>query len=113
MTDTGIFSEESKSIAARARLIFLESNFDETMLKNGPYPYYLKKRIMGDRGHLSNDQAMEFLSDIPLLKKKIYFVHLSNNNNSPELVNNLAFMSHPDMDYTVCERGKLYEGCLE
>ncbi|MCR5731889.1 MAG: MBL fold metallo-hydrolase [Sphaerochaetaceae bacterium] len=112
MTDTGVYSEESMAIAARAKLIFLESNYDEKMLKNGPYPYYLQQRVRGERGHLSNDQAMKFLSSFSLSGKEIYFVHVSNNNNTVELVNNIAFMSHPEMSYTVCERGKLYEGYL-
>lgn len=112
MTDTGTFSKESCSLAKEASLIFLESNYDEDMLKNGPYPFYLQQRIRGERGHMSNAQAMEFLSSIPLEGKKVYFVHISKNNNTPELVNNIAFSSFPKMDYTVCERGQLYEGSI-
>ena len=110
MTDTGNFTEESCALASDASLVFLESNYDDDMLTHGPYPYYLQQRIRGERGHLSNSQAMKFLSQIPLEGKKVFFVHISKNNNTPELVNNIAFSSFPKMDYTVCERGQLYEG---
>ncbi len=113
MTDTGVFTDESCQLASDASLIFLESNYDEELLKHGPYPYYLQQRIRGERGHLSNDQAMDFLSRIPLEGKKVYFVHISKNNNTGELVNNMALNSFPKMDYTVCERGQLYKGSLE
>ncbi len=66
--------------------LLLESNHDVRMLETGPYPYYLKKRIMGDHGHLSNDNAGRLLDH--LLHdglKKILLGHLSRTNNYPEL----------------------------
>jgi phosphoribosyl 1,2-cyclic phosphodiesterase len=69
---------------------FLESNYDEDMLENGGYPYYLKKRIRGGMGHLSNKQALElFLTHKPAYMSHLLLSHLSKNNNCPELVQKL------------------------
>jgi phosphoribosyl 1,2-cyclic phosphodiesterase len=66
---------------------FLESNYDEDMLMNGAYPYYLKKRISGNEGHLSNDQALKLYAEhrSPFLSH-VLLSHLSRENNSPQLV---------------------------
>ncbi len=66
--------------------ILLESNHDVQMLKTGPYPYYLKRRILSDHGHLSNNNAgrlLNYLLHDDL--KKILLGHLSKTNNNPEL----------------------------
>jgi phosphoribosyl 1,2-cyclic phosphodiesterase len=66
--------------------LYLEANHDEHMLQVGPYPYYLKKRILGDRGHLSNETAGKLLSR--LLHDNMQTImlgHLSKENNLPEL----------------------------
>ena len=69
---------------------FLEANYDEEMLENGRYPYYLKKRISGERGHLSNKQALElFNSHRPSFMTHLVLSHLSKNNNCPKLVGEL------------------------
>jgi phosphoribosyl 1,2-cyclic phosphodiesterase len=66
---------------------FLESNYDEDMLQNGGYPYHLKKRITGGSGHLSNVQALEvFRQHQPPFMTHLFLSHLSNNNNRPEIV---------------------------
>lgn len=73
---------------------FLESNYDDQMLKNGSYPYYLKERISGGMGHLSNTQALElFKSHRPAFMSHLFLSHLSENNNCPKLVTEL-FKSH-------------------
>ena len=54
MTDIGCVHESMLNQAAGAQLVFIESNHDVQMLKTGPYPYVLKKRILSDNGHLSN-----------------------------------------------------------
>ena len=67
-------------------LLYLEANHDINMLQVGPYPYYLKQRILGKKGHLSNEAAGKFLSR--LLHdgmKAIVLGHLSQENNLPEL----------------------------
>jgi phosphoribosyl 1,2-cyclic phosphodiesterase len=69
---------------------FLEANYDDEMLNNGSYPYYLKKRIMGEKGHLSNKQALElFQTHRSGFMSHLVLSHLSANNNCPHLVQNL------------------------
>lgn len=63
---------------------YLEANYDETLLENGNYPYFLKKRIMGDRGHLSNHQALEvFVKYRSPFISHLFLSHLSRDNNCP------------------------------
>lgn len=74
--------------------VFLESNYDEDMLLKGPYPWYLKNRIHGDEGHLSNRQALElFLNHRSPQLSHLFLSHLSKNNNCPRLVESL-FQQH-------------------
>lgn len=78
----------------RCDAVFLEANYDETMLEEGHYPYHLKKRISGDRGHLSNKQALElFVRHKTPQLSHIILSHLSKENNSPQLVERL-FLQH-------------------
>jgi phosphoribosyl 1,2-cyclic phosphodiesterase len=66
-------------------LLVIESNYDEEMLENGSYPYYLKTRIRSDYGHLGNLQTSVFLADIINDDlRHICLAHLSKNNNTPE-----------------------------
>lgn len=69
---------------------FLEANYDEEMLDKGTYPYALKNRIRGGKGHLSNRQALQlFLEHRPPFMSHLLLSHLSENNNRPEIVQNL------------------------
>ena len=69
---------------------FLESNYDEVMLEQGNYPYFLKSRIRGDKGHLSNNQALKlFTEHKPPFMSHLLLSHLSKNNNCPKLVHQL------------------------
>ncbi|WP_316765985.1 MBL fold metallo-hydrolase [Pedobacter frigiditerrae] len=73
---------------------FLEANYDEEMLEKGRYPYFLKNRIRGGNGHLSNKQALDlFLAHKPAHMSHLFLSHLSKDNNCPDLVHNL-FQSH-------------------
>ena len=73
---------------------FLESNYDETMLENGKYPVYLKNRIRGSHGHLSNKQALEiFTAHRSPFMSHLLLSHLSKDNNDPMLAKQL-FESH-------------------
>lgn len=84
-TDTGVLPAEVAEALSGCHAIGLESNHDERMLAEGPYPPFLKRRIAGDRGHLSNAAAAEALS---LLSWKglahVFALHLSEQNNTPE-----------------------------
>ena len=63
----------------------LEANHDVEMLKNGPYPRHLKQRILSTLGHLSNDTAGHFLTELERLPEHIVLAHLSEHNNLPQL----------------------------
>ncbi|MCK5833190.1 MBL fold metallo-hydrolase [bacterium] len=86
-TDTGKITNDLIEAADGIRALILESNHDELMLKNGPYPKYLKARIASEHGHLSNKEASEFLKNIDQDKlEALLFCHLSRSNNLPKLV---------------------------
>jgi phosphoribosyl 1,2-cyclic phosphodiesterase len=73
---------------------FLEANYDDHMLDTGGYPNYLKHRIRGEKGHLSNKQALElFTTYRPAYMSHLVLSHISKNNNCPKLVNEL-FSAH-------------------
>ncbi|GLC30321.1 MBL fold metallo-hydrolase [Clostridium omnivorum] len=85
-TDLGYFSDEVKLAIKDADVLLLESNHDIEMLKFGPYPYSLKRRILSEVGHLSNEDCGRAIVDITDGKqKKIILGHLSKTNNYPEL----------------------------
>lgn len=86
VTDLGVVDENIKQALCGAKIVFIESNYDEKMLFEGKYPYVLKKRIASDKGHLSNDQSLElarFLYDNGT--KCFVLSHISENNNTYEL----------------------------
>ena len=86
VTDVGHITETIASYLLRAEYLVLESNYDETMLRMGPYPTYLKERIAGLDGHLSNREAATFLAEnYSPYWKYIWLCHLSKDNNHPEL----------------------------
>lgn len=93
-TDIGAACEHLIANFRQCHAAFLEANYDEEMLQNSSYPFYLKRRISGGNGHLSNTQALElFLNHRPSHMSHLLLSHLSKNNNSPELVQQL-FNSH-------------------
>ncbi len=137
LTDSGTYDETMVQFGEHAEVLFLEANYDERMLRTGPYPYYLQKRIAGDWGHLSNDQAFEFLCRCRIIEsvevvetsddemslfigermdaetdRKVYFIHLSAQNNDPGLVAREAGRYVWHGGFTVCERGRAYIGEL-
>ncbi len=82
MTDIGYSFEELVDILPTLDGVFMESNYDPEMLENGPYPPFLKQRILGPEGHLSNRESAELLSTGGRLKWAC-LSHLSNNCNDP------------------------------
>ncbi|SEG01039.1 Phosphoribosyl 1,2-cyclic phosphodiesterase [Caloramator fervidus] len=85
-TDIGHPCDEVKENIKDSDFILLESNHDVELLKVGPYPYHLKRRILSDRGHLSNEDAAKMILKMINSKiKKIMLGHLSKTNNYPEL----------------------------
>ena len=86
LTDIGCMSKDILCCIEGSDLVLLESNHDTEMLKVGPYPWYLKKRIMGDRGHLSNESAGEVVAYLAKMGTRHFLLgHLSRENNFPEL----------------------------
>jgi len=86
MTDTGYISKKNLKHMVNKDLYILESNHDPKMLMDGPYPYILKQRVVGDTGHLSNEMAGNYLKElIGENTKKIILAHLSETNNLEEL----------------------------
>jgi phosphoribosyl 1,2-cyclic phosphodiesterase len=95
-TDLGIACENLKAHFSKCHAAFLEANYDDEMLDNGGYPFFLKRRITGGKGHLSNKQALElFVNYKPAHMSHLLLSHLSKNNNSPQLVYDL-FNMHAD-----------------
>lgn len=84
LTDTGYIVEETGERLLGADLLVLESNHDVDMLRAGPYPYPLKKRILGEFGHLSNAAAAEYaVKSVRAGTRRILLAHLSHENNTP------------------------------
>ena len=85
-TDMGIYNDYIVEHLKGLDVVLLEANHDIQMLQVGPYPYPLKQRILGDRGHLSNESAGQLLCKILHDNmKKIYLGHLSKENNYAQL----------------------------
>jgi phosphoribosyl 1,2-cyclic phosphodiesterase len=93
-TDIGTVCEKLTAHFSQCHAAFLEANYDEEMLENGRYPVYLKNRIRSEHGHLSNAQALElFIEHRSEFLSHLLLAHLSKENNSPELVEQL-FTTH-------------------
>ena len=85
-TDLGIYDQYTIEHLKNLDAILLEANHDVHMLEVGPYPYPLKRRVLGDKGHLSNELSGRLLCDILHDGlKKVVLGHLSKENNYPEL----------------------------
>lgn len=88
VTDLGYLPELVKVHLREADFLILESNHDLEMLKVGPYPWYIKQRVMSRTGHLSNTVVSEFLADSDVFDARarhLVLAHLSEQNNTPDL----------------------------
>lgn len=89
VTDTGVLKPELLEEISDSDTIVIEANHEEELLNLGNYPYFLKKRILSDHGHLSNQAAADGICQIMDKSKKqpnILFAHLSRENNCPERI---------------------------
>ena len=85
-TDMGVMTDGVRQAAAKSNFVVLESNHDIEMLKTGPYPYPLKRRILSDKGHLSNDAcAAELVELVKGGTLRLMLGHLSEQNNTPDV----------------------------
>ncbi len=105
ITDIGIACKEVVQQFKKCHAAFLEANYDVQMLEGGRYPFYLKKRISGGEGHISNKQALDlFLEHRPAFMSHLILSHLSKNNNTPELVNELFTTNAGSVNIVVASR---------
>ncbi|WP_317855466.1 MBL fold metallo-hydrolase [Chakrabartyella piscis] len=85
-TDLGCVTDTIKEHIADSQILLLEANHDVDMLKNGPYPWHLKQRVLSDVGHLSNMNAGGLLAEVMSGKMEhVLLGHLSAENNEPAL----------------------------
>jgi phosphoribosyl 1,2-cyclic phosphodiesterase len=85
-TDLGHVGRGLVQSFAACDAVLMESNYDPGMLRDGPYPWSLKERILGPHGHLANRDAGRYLADgLPLSCRTVILAHLSETNNHPEL----------------------------
>lgn len=93
-TDIGTVTNVVLNSITGCDLVMLESNHDIGMLQNGSYPYYLKRRILSDRGHLSNESCAAVARDlVERGTTRLYLGHLSGENNIPDLAFQTSFCS--------------------
>lgn len=86
ITDCGHVTEEISKIVEISNYLVVEANYDPEMLIEGPYPKYLKDRIMSPTGHLSNNECGQLLAEYTTSKlRHVWLCHLSEENNHPEL----------------------------
>jgi phosphoribosyl 1,2-cyclic phosphodiesterase len=110
-TDLGHICQTAAPYIKEANLLVIESNYDEQMLMNGRYPYYLKKRIQSNHGHLGNLQTSVFLAEVISDNlSHICLAHLSINNNSPEKA--LDTLHTTLAEKGICLNGKHYISIL-
>ena len=99
-TDIGFVNDALRENLTGCEAVVLESNHDKEMLKNGPYPYELKKRIASKRGHLSNAECADFASELYASGlKHLLLAHLSEENNHPEIAYSETFSAIADEDF--------------
>ena len=86
LTDTGYVTDDAAKALAGVDMLLLEANHDIETLQGGPYPYHLKRRILGEHGHLSNGAAADFaLWCAQRGTRDILLAHLSAENNTPAM----------------------------
>ena len=104
-TDIGRPCEQVIKYFKQCHAAFLEANYDEDMLNSSSYPYFLKQRIRGGMGHLSNKQALDlFTSFRSAGLSHLLLSHLSENNNCQELVEKLFLEHAGDTNIVVASR---------
>lgn len=88
ITDTGCITQAIREEAVKADLLVLEANHDVDILRMGRYPWFLKQRVLGEFGHLSNETAARLLTDVikeDSRERQVLLAHLSKENNFPEM----------------------------
>lgn len=103
-SDSGMILPRTLKSISGSDVVVIESNHDIDMLKSGPYPLFLKERILSERGHLSNADCCKLLSYLALHgTKKFILYHLSSINNTPEIAYNLAIKTLEEIGIKDCQ----------
>ena len=106
-TDIGHLNDKWLSFVSSCGIVLLEADYDREMLLSGPYPFELKRRIQGKRGHLSNDEAAEVaLTLCASGTRQIILGHMSKINNFPELA--LKTVENALIDGGICPGRDVY-----
>ena len=102
ITDLGVIPESTMELLFGSQCIVIESNHDVEMLRYGRYPAFLKKRILSERGHLSNDACAEAIARFADRGTKTFLLaHLSRENNRPDLALDCARKATAGMDVKI------------
>lgn len=111
LTDIGKLCKRTIHYFKQCHAVFLESNYDEQMLREGGYPLRLQKRISGGKGHLSNNEALQlFVEHRAQYMSHLILSHLSKNNNRPHLVMELFYPFADGLTLAVASRDE--ESCV-
>jgi len=106
-TDTGMVTEQMKKVIPELNSILLESNHDVEMVHTGHYPAFLKKWILSDEGHLSNDIASSIIQEDGKNLSFVLLGHLSENHNTPNIASETyKTIVKRKIDFSVCSREK-------
>lgn len=107
-TDSGTMTQEMLKTISGCDAVIIESNHDVDMLKSGMYPYYLKRRILSDKGHLSNEACAGLLPELVRSgSTRFMLAHLSQENNMPQIAFQTSVCALDessmkcDLDYTL------------
>ncbi|MDT8318329.1 MAG: MBL fold metallo-hydrolase [bacterium] len=112
-TDLGFVTRLVRESLKNCNILVLESNHDEKMLIDGPYPWHLKQRIRGREGHLSNGDCADLLDDIYHDGlQKVVLAHLSEENNRPDLaydsiLKKMGGRFHPELELSIAKQDRV------
>lgn len=108
-TDTGYITDNAKEVLPGTDLIFIESNHETSMVETGPYPYPLKQRILGARGHLSNFACGEYIKELAGSgTTRFVLSHLSRENNMPHIARQTSVSALNEIGLTEEKDFRLY-----
>ena len=107
LTDVGRVTAHIMEMLAPCNALFIECNHDPEMLANGPYPPHLQRRVGGDLGHLSNEQAAEFVRALDHAGlDHLIAGHLSRKNNTPQRVQEVLVSTIPGIESRLSVTGQ-------
>lgn len=91
VTDLGVVTDYLRKVIKGTEILLLESNYEDELLRKSTYPAYLKSRISGNRGHLSNKDALQLVGEMSACGlKRCFLAHVSENNNDYTLLDKYA-----------------------